>query len=133
MKPITKLIFSFICLAAAFFIFYRYSFKKTEPPKLKESYFYCEPCDKEFLSASGTPTAKCPTCGATTTIYSFRKRCKKCGHEFTQFQLDTSTNMTRFPGGTWNSGFSSYRPCPECGNEDLLSLPPDEEVSGGHN
>ena len=127
MKATGKLIFAIICLAAAFYLFYHYNIKKTDAPKLKESYFYCVPCDKEFLSASGTPTAKCPTCGAITTIYSFRKQCKNCKNEFTQFQLDTSTNMTRFPGGTWNAGFSSYRPCDKCQSADLLSLPPDED------
>lgn len=126
MKSPGKLIFSILCLASALFLFYYYNIRKPEPEKLKDSYFYCEACDKEFLSASGTPAAKCPTCGRVTTIYSIRKRCKNCGHEFTQFQIDTSTNMTRFPNGTWNAGFSSYRPCPECGYEDLLSIPPDE-------
>lgn len=126
MKATGKLIFAIICLAVAFFLFYHYNIREPEPAKLKDSYFYCEPCDKEFLSASGTPTAKCPTCGGVTTIYSFRKRCKNCGHEFTQFQLDTSTNLPRYPGGSWNPYLTTNRPCPKCESHDLLSLPPDE-------
>ena len=113
-----------VCMTAGILLLLRESKKNDENKiKLKQEYFYCEQCDREFLAEGGRASTKCPECKAETAIIRVKKRCESCGLEFVQFECDTRTNLVRLPGGYWGAGAQANRPCLKCGGDRLKSLP----------
>ncbi len=113
-----------VCMTAGILLLVRESKKDDKKkPDLKQEYFYCESCDREFLSKGGVASAECLECKAKTTVIRVKKRCKNCGFEFVQFECNTATNLVRLPGGYWGAGAQANRPCLKCGGDQLKSLP----------
>lgn len=129
MRASTAVVIIVLCVAAGIFILMRRgredeAARDATISKVLTRFWYCEPCDKEFLAEGGAdPWAICPKCDQKTTIVREKRWCKNCKHEFVRFECDAPTSRLRPLGGYWGEDFDTNAPCPQCGSKDLISLP----------